>query len=344
MLSSILYAKDANGKLRQWEIAADIGVLYISWGELNGALQYRIEYIEVNQSGRSLAEQTELEFNSRVKRQRDKGYVDTMEAALAGRTNTLDLPRPMLAKDSAKVRNIPYGCMYIQRKYDGNRCLIACKDGEKLAYSRNGKLITTIGHILDKLDIPDGMVLDGELYCHGESLQTIVSWIKRLQHNTAKLEYHVYDFVSPLPYEQRLNELNCMPQLNVVPTFKIRGIDEARVWFKHFRKEGYEGAILRDPKCGYEDGKRSSGLLKMKDWQDREYRVVDVSTNQDGWGVLHMCAANGNMFKATAPGTHEEKIHVGSNPADYIGRSVTVEYAYLTADGIPFHPIAKAWR
>ena len=34
---------------------------------------------------------------------------------------------------------------------------------------------------------------------------------------------------------------------------------------------------------GYEDGKRSGSLIKLKDWLDQEFKIVDVSASADGW-------------------------------------------------------------
>jgi DNA ligase-1 len=49
-----------------------------------------------------------------------------------------------------------------------------------------------------------------------------------------------------------------------------------------FKKAGYEGAIIRQLGIGYEH-KRSSQLLKMKDFLDSEFLVVGV---EEGRGKL----------------------------------------------------------
>jgi len=342
-----LFAKDVKGDLRVWGIDAETKGFTISWGQLGGALQYKTSQVIANQSGRSIMEQVALEIAAKINKQLDKGYVTDIEEAMSGRTNAIALPRPMLAQPFKKVKNIEYTDAFIQRKYDGNRCLVANIEGELIAYTRNGKRIKTIDHILAELNIPEGTILDGEVYAHGESLQTIVSWIKRKQLGTQWLKYHIYDMVSPEPFIQRLTILEKYRyghNTALVETIAVDSYEMAISYFDQFREEKYEGAILRIGDMGYEDGKRSNTLVKLKAWQDKEFIVIDVTTSPDGWGILHMQVRNGKKFSATAPGTHNEKHLVAENAPQYIGRVVTIEYAYLTKDEVPFHPIAKAWR
>lgn len=344
MRDTTLFVKDAKQSIRKWKITADTdnGCLFLSWGELGGAMQERVEYIERNKSGRSLEQQTILEYNSRIRKQKDKGYCEDLDTAIAQqRTNALNLPRPMLAQDIDNVSSPVFH--YIQRKYNGNRCLITNIDGDMMAYSRGGKVITTLDHILEKINIPKGEVIDGEVYCHDLKLQQISSLLKKKQAGTEKLEYRLYDTISTSPFYDRLERLKDWG-LEPVETIPCTSLAEAREWFKLFRAEGYEGAILRNGFAPYEDSKRSKYLIKLKEWISKEYKVIGVAVSKDNWGILQLTTERGLVFEATAPGTIEQKIHVALNPADYIGRTVTIEYAEISRDGKPNPAIAVDWR
>lgn len=344
-----LYAKDAKGDIRVWSIIPSTMGYVVEYGKLNGAMQQKKESIFEGKQNRTREEQINLQMNSAIKRQRDKGYVDSIEEAEKGLTNSLGLFKPMLAQ---KVEDnvIDFSTAYIQRKYDGNRCIIG-NDGSGIkAYSRGSQFITSIGHILDSLNLEPGTFIDGELYCHGVRLQTIASWIKREQPETKKLKFHAYDIISPKMFRDRNADLtillaNCdVRYVERVPTHPLKDAAELRSYFNWFRAEGYEGAIVRHTTAGYEDGKRSKSLLKVKEWHDAEFKVLDIIPSKDGWARL-VCRINKDKtFTVTCHGDHAHKIHVMQNKDDYIGRLVTVEYAYLTADGIPFHPVAKCWR
>lgn len=351
MYQETLFKKDARGDIRVWTIRAlDDCCLEIEHGSLGGAKQVKYEEVSENKSGRSLDEQLLLRFNSRIEKKRDAGYKSTVHEAEESRKNTLELPRPMLAVkyNSVKGRIKFRGQTYVQRKYDGNRCLIAKRNDAIIAYTRNGKQVKTIQHVLDEIDIPNDTVIDGELYVHGLSLQKIRSLISRKQPDSLKLRFHAYDMVDKqLPFIDRFNSVAALmyglEHVEVAPTYPIGSEKEAISKMEDFREEGYEGAILRWGEQGYEDGKRSKSLVKFKVWHDMEFVVLDIEVSKDGWPVLIMKYYD-REFKAIAPGTHEDRQLVLRNKEAYIGKLVTIEFANITADGVPFHPVAKSWR
>lgn len=240
----------------------------------------------------------------------------------------------------------------MQPKLDGHRCLITRQDGEIIAYTRKGKLIDTIPHILADIAhwLPEGYTLDGELYIHGKKLQQISSLIKRKQSGSADLQYHFYDIVANEPFNERLFEMRqlvvCVkiPHINLVETHKILGMPEVRFWFEHYRKLGLEGGMVRVASRGYEDAKRSAQLLKVKSWIEEEVTVLSIRPSKDGWAICSVKTDSGKVFDISAPGSIPEKTAVLLNAPLFIGKRLTIEYASLTEDGIPFHAAALRWR
>jgi ATP-dependent DNA ligase len=110
------------------------------------------------------------------------------------------------------------------------------------------------------------------------------------------------------------------------------------------RSQGFEGLMLRLDNRGYEDGKRSSSLIKIKQFHDAEFECIDIVPSADGWGVCVLKAKNGLTFKASAPGDMTQKAYALANKSKFIGKLLTVEYSMLTSDGIPFHASAQRWR
>ena len=340
-----LYMMDNNGSIRVWQIFPTDTGLEIRHGIEGGAFQTKVETIPRGKVNRTLEEQISLQIQSRINKQIDKGYSFSREEALKRPTNSLGLVKPMLAHKYRDVQVDFKRGVYVQRKYDGNRCIIHNRDGEIVAYSRNGKLITSISHILSTIEMPVGHSIDGELYAHGRTLQEIVSFVKREQAESQSLKFHAYDYVSNESFAERKDRLSFVKgNIELVPTYFVTREDEMLDYHQQFRDEGYEGTMIRLQGAGYEDGKRSKQLLKVKELQDDEFLVIDVSPSKDNFGILHCVMPSGKYFKVTAPGTHFDKQFVLTNKEDYIGKKVTVEYAYLTEDGIPFHPVAKVWR
>lgn len=348
MIYKTLYAKDNNGAIREWSIGFVDDQIFISHGQHKGEIQTKYEEVEDGKAGRSRLEQIKSRMDSRINAKKDAGYVESLEQAQnEQRTNAAGLLKPMLAQPIKNIRNANYAGSFVQYKYDGNRCLITNQGGDLIAYSRNGKRLENLDHILKDIYIPEGMTLDGELYCHGFPLQTIISWIKRKQAHTEKIKFHAYDIIENMAYIHRLDILKNLElhgASEVVPTWLINSFDESQHFFKEARSAGYEGAIIRLDDFGYEDGKRSKGLIKVKEWMDAEFSVIDIHESRDGWAILECALTNTKTFTVSAPGTMKEKRYVLENKDFYILRSVRVEFAQYTKDGIPFHPVAINWR
>jgi len=346
-MKTTLYKQDVTGEIREWTIEKlDDESYIIEWGLLGGSLQEKVEYVEENQSGRNLGEQMMMRMASRIGKRRDQGYVNSIEEAEKPVTNAINMPRPMLAQ-KYKESLIPDKFL-IQYKYDGNRCVITKKDGKVFGYSRNGKLFKSIDHILNAArDIPEGTFLDGELYHHGTPLQTLRSWIAKDQTESNNLVYMCYDIMmkaSTVFRRGSLENLDLQSPILYAPTILCHEKEDIQHYFRLARSEGYEGLIVRDLFSNYEDGKRSKSLVKVKEWHSAEFLVTDVVASKDAWGVLKCIDDSGREFKVSAPGSIPEKTKTLINKELYIGRMVTVEFANLTVEGIPFHPVAISFR
>lgn len=339
-----LYQQDARGNIRVWSIEEFEDKITIRYGVMDGIMQIKDEYILDGKATRTQGEQITSRFESRINKQLDRGYKRTIEEAekRAG-TNALNLQKPMLAKPYKDVRDISYAHAYVQPKFDGHRCLMTMVNGKVTAYSRQGKLITTVNHITKGIVLDGDTVLDGELYCHGESLQSLTSWIKKKQENTSRLIYNVYDSMSGRPFAERFSVLEkaiagAKFAVSAV-TQRVQGYSEVRAFYHQAKSNGYEGAILRWGLEGYQS-KRSKHLVKIKSKVDADFRVIDVERSKDGWGILVCATDEDEIFRVNAPGGYEEKAIILKNKHKYINRKITVEYANLTKDGIPFHPVA----
>lgn len=347
-----LYKVSATGAMMIWSIyPGDNGIIGMAWGQINGQMQGKYEKVKTNQSGRTMAEQMCLRMDSRVNLQLDKGYKRTKEEALAEKnTNASGLLRPMLAQTYNRETGKASKSGWWQYKYNGHRCLITRQGDNIIAYSRNGKPIKTIDHIIDPsaFSIPDGVTLDGELYIHGAPLQTISSIVRRKQRDNSMLTYIVYDQILDAPFEERLEGLynyGFSSRMFVAPTERGYSPDMAhKSHLETVQKMGYEGLMFRDSGRYYEPGKRSSQLNKVKMWHDCEVIVIEIYASKDGWAILNCIDENGNGFRVSAPGTIENKTKILQNKEDYIGKVLTIEFAEYTKDAIPFHPVSIAFR
>ncbi|MDH1237264.1 hypothetical protein [Stutzerimonas stutzeri] len=366
VLKEVTLFKNHGGKTGDWKIQAVVAEtrelnppahLVISHTKVIGGAAVTKEVpVEGKNIGRANqttpAQQAVMELDSRVNKQLDKGYVRTLEEASAPATNALGLEKPMLAHpiDKVKPEAIDWDNAFAQPKLDGHRCLF--KGG--VLYSRNGKVIN-LPHIVEAIEARGlaDLHLDGELYIHGMLLQDIGSLVKKPREESRKLQYHIYDVVAPLPYEQRRQLIedrinNTEAPVLRVDTAKVGNRAGLTVMHKTWLAAGYEGSILRHGMAPYETDKRSSSLLKVKDFSDAEAIVIAVERGTPNgefevpvWTLQMPC---GRTFKATAHGNAQQKHAQWEMRHTYMGRPLTYQHFGHSKDGIPLLPVALRWR
>lgn len=357
-----LFKRTVGGGTQFWDIAVehtkrDTGILVIQYGLVGGKIQTQREEIEQGKNlGRSNAttayEQAVLEAESRWKKQLErKGYGLDVEASAAVRSLS-----PMLALDFKKAKDIDWSTTYGQPKLDGFRCT-ARRVGKKIIMlSRENKPIVTMGHIAEQLldALEDGQIVDGELYAHDMPFQKVASCIKREQDDSAKVLYNLYDMIADVPFRDRSDGLRSLlspgyDALTLVETVMVRSKDDLMVYQQKCIEDGYEGAMLRHGKQGYDAGKRSKYLLKVKTFQDAEFKVVDVKEGRGthkGMAIFTCETKEGNNFDVLAPGSHDEKRAYWENHPQWLGKPLTVKFQDWTtsAERVPRFPVALRFR
>lgn len=357
-----LYRKNTFG-IGTWRVFVDLmrsgpdsATLCIAHAVTEGGTEVlHHDHVVKNGSGRTIPQQVELEMNSRVSKQLDKGYKRTRDEAVQGSTNQMGLINPMLAQKLEGMRIVQshFKGAFVQPKLDGHRCLITKQDGVMLAYSRKGKPVTTINHVLEAFEsvMEDGDTVDGEIYKHGVPLQSLSSLIKREQVESRNLEYHWYDICDrDKTFDERHAQLLIMYEnlrskcVQMVETVQVAKMSDVYRLFREHRDRGYEGSMLRLSTHGYQDGLRANQLVKVKERHDMEVTVVGGRPSATGWAILTVDTDSGVRFDVSAPGTHEQKTEVLQNIGKYVGRRLTIEYAMLTKEGVPFHAVAMRWH
>ncbi len=348
-MEKTIYKKDSSGKVRYLKISTKGDILIQESGVLGTPNPIFNESVSKPKNvGRSNEtsgeEQAVLEAESKLTLKLRQGYFETQEQAAA--EGGADFLLPMLAKDYKKAKKIEFPC-FVQPKLDGMRAL-GTNGGTMV--SRTGKVVETINHIFLLNDV----LFDGELYAHGFSFQENMKLIKKYRKGeTEKVKYHVYDIVSDLPFEERYNILigsvaeMANPNVELVPTYKANSEADILEYHKKFIAEGYEGTIVRHTQASYEVNKRSSQLLKYKDFIDEAYRVVDVipSEARPEQGIVSCyCEKTKETFETGMKFSHAEREEILLNKNKYIGLTAEVRFFEYTDGGLPRFPVCYGFR
>ena len=360
-----LYKKTSTGKVQTWAVSVNSnedghGVITVVQGQLDGKKQ---TYVETIKAGKNIGKknetspitQAEAEAAAEWTKKKDRRHYGTDIGATESAAKREEAPMLALVYEK-QAKKVDWSNAYGQPKYDGNRCLARNEGGEVTLWSRTGKPIESAPHIIDDLKrvTQPGDVFDGELYIHGMALSALRSLIAREQEGSAKLELRVYDMMTAEPYMERLNTLKCRAfdtatALHLAPTVAVTSEADLMKFQRDCIAEGYEGAMLRWGNFGYEAGKRSSSLLKVKTFLTDEFVITKVSQGKgtfEGMAVFTCMAPTGHEFDVTSPGDLLEKAKHWKNRKLLIGKTLTVKYQNYTVTDkpVPFQPVAIAIR
>jgi DNA ligase-1 len=287
----------------------------------------------------SLYDQALSEYESTLLRYLDKGY------HLEGQEVLVEV-LPMLAKTLNLDKFNTFPC-YIQPKYDGCRALQSSAN----IYSRKGK--PYIGEVIKhlKLDIPDGLYLDGELmlpppYSFQDTMKAIKKYDPEVSQKLMYIVYDCYDAKNPLlNLTERLSKIerlltNNLESVIVCPTLQAHSIHEIEYHFSEISKT-HEGIMVRlnEP---YAVGQRSSSLLKHKDFLDSEYEIIDIVEGEGsykGCGIFVCKTLQDIVFNVTPKTSIEDKKEIFNNKQNYIGKQLKVKYQNLSDTGVPRFPV-----
>lgn len=220
-----LLGKASTGKFRfavvetdeEWHDLEHGYIIQRSYGQVGGKTTLSPTIIvDKTKQKRTWKEQLTLQYNSEVKKFKDKGYVEVdkhpneysleeLDSIFGDvKTNQYGVIKPQLAKQSEKVTNrkIFDKEWMISRKLDGLKSLFYYKDGKIHTASRGGTdydasttHLREDPRLLAFFEANPTIILDGELFKRGKSLQQI-SGAARMEKNAYDcdwLEYWVYD-------------------------------------------------------------------------------------------------------------------------------------------------------
>lgn len=262
---------------------------------------------------------------------------------------------------------------YVQPKLNGVRALYR----QGIMQSRGlreeeGKIwhSDVVKHFTDELEkaCPPSWLLDGELYCHGKSLQQINSAVAVKRKSTSlitnEIQYHVFDIIDTdnlhRPFHERASLLedfktklviHSATAVKVVPTTLVNttGLDD--ILYASYRTEGYEGLMYRLPfapygfaeECGNKEN-RWKHLLKRKGWVDDEFTILDFTLTEGEKGnqgfQLTCETEKGLSFTVGSGLSHEQQLYYSTNsPEGYLAK---VRFEMLSDKGIPLKTTLEA--
>jgi ATP-dependent DNA ligase len=351
----LLYGKSKNGKIKTWSITVvdqvEKSLIITRHGYKDGKL---IEQVKEVSRSTNVGKANELghfetaknEALSKWKKKKEEGYSESEH-------NISTFFGPMLAlKYLDHKNNVSFPC-FVQPKKDGIRCVYNPK--MKLLYTRKGKVIENVPHILNELKQKYTFQynLDGELMPTDLPFETFSGLInkKKLSDedkvNLSKVKFIVFDIFhddNPLGFNKRFGLLQAMfdikyKSIELIKTQLVKSESEIEDKLKEYISEGEEGIMIRNYDGLYRVNYRSKDLLKYKLFEDSEFKITGFTegVGNEAGCVIWICeTGKGFTFNVRPRGSFEERKLLYQNGKKYIGKLLTVRYQELFEDtGIP---------
>lgn len=346
--------------------------------------------VERGKATRNLWEQVMLEAKHLVKEKLDKGYREIEKDPdeyseselnkILGEvvTSQNGVPKPMLAKQVDKVTNTKIFDKewYASRKIDGLRALIYMGEDGKLHTASRGAMdydasmyeILSNQTLIELFKENKGLIMDGEAYHHGLSLQQLNS-IARTQKTAIDysiLQFYWYDIVDTnSTFDERWAYMNDIKdaynlsfdpekvfkrgelRIQFVPQQLVSGYDNMLKLHNQYVEEGWEGLVIRDPDVVYRPNGRTNDMIKIKRYSDMEVKVIGYELGLRGSeDMTFRCVLpNGIEFLAKPFGDKNIKEdYVANFDKEYKDKSATIKYFCLSDSGVPLQPSLKCFR
>jgi DNA ligase 1 len=243
----------------------------------------------------------------------------------------------------------------VQPKFDGVRCRsIRLANGKYILLSSEENLITSVPHINEALEQLNPMVeLDGELYCHGMSFESIYSITSRsvnIHEDYQCISFHIFDIVDEYsPQFKRLSSLQMIGLKHPLLTTQnivCNNLEDVLRAYDSIINSGFEGIIVRNIDNLYER-KRSTLVMKFKPKQEDSYEIVGFEEECDQEGVprdtlgsLTCKSGNGSTFDVGTGFTDDLRKHFWDARQLLIGATAVVKYQHITSGNkVPRFPV-----
>ena len=227
----------------------------------------------------------------------------------------------------------------MSEKLDGIR---AIWDGRTLT-TRKGNPIAAPDWFIKSLP---PFAIDGELWTHRNDFETISSIVRTQTPDKRwkSISYNIFEVPNqPGSLLARLSVLkhflNKHPSkfLKVIPQTTVNSSEQLQTELNRVTALGGEGLVVRKPATLYQTG-RSSGALKVKQYQDTECIVIAYKTGKGKYkgqtGALHCKLASGLTFFIGSGLSDQQRQHPPK-----IGSIITFKYFGLTKNKIPRFPV-----
>ena len=281
-MKTTLYQLHLTGRLKHMVIEVKENQIITEWWTSkeneDGKKQITKETVYGKNKGRSNEtsdeEQAILEFERKIKKKKEEGYVENKEDAIIGEEIVVSSIltqsfAPCKPVSKIKEKDDAFdGTWLAERKYNGSCILLHNTGNERVGYTRRIKPITGILSVVNELrlaldQLPDESLIIGELVAFDSNGQEDPKVLKAVTTETTTVakakskydslisegytfRYNIFDVI--FWHGEDVTDRNFLERLEITKSFATREIETfTKELANKAKKAGWEGFILRQP-------------------------------------------------------------------------------------------------
>lgn len=359
-----LFSMPLKGKLPMvYTIGFDGKNIVTEYGRISGKMQVNRKEVKLTRGKDNLYQQSIILIKKMYKDKKMKRYM-TLEKFLE---EGIDMDFQKLICMTANIYkkdkvNFKTDDVMVQPKLDGFRFKAFIENDKTVMLTRGNEVYERMENLKEEMkvfleNLPENFLSDGEIYIHRRDfseIQSIITNSNATEEDIDSLRAYIFDIIPTkeelenYPFRKRkelIDEIfseHDFKYLIKTETHEVKSEDEIEELMEFYRKEGYEGLMIRKGISPYHHG-RSNNILKYKEFFTDTGVIIDIEKGEGKFrdqACLVIKDSLGVVTRMIHKDTQDVRKEILANKEKYIGKKY--EFSFMERNpktNAPRHPV-----
>lgn len=359
-----LFSMPLKGKLPMvYTIGFDGKNIVTEYGRVSGKMQVNRKEVKLTRGKDNLYQQSIILIKKMYKDKKMKRYM-TLEKFLE---EGIDMDFQKLICMTANIYkkdkvNFKTDDVMVQPKLDGFRFKAFIENDKTVMLTRGNEVYERMENLKEEMkvfleNLPENFLSDGEIYIHGRDfseIQSIITNSNATEEDIDSLRAYIFDIIPTkeelenYPFRKRkelIDEIFSEHEFKYLiktETHEVKSEEEIEELMEFYRKEGYEGLMIRKGISPYHHG-RSNNILKYKEFFTDTGVIIDIEKGEGKFrdqACLVIEDSLGVVTRMIHKDNQDVRKEILANKEKYIGKKY--EFSFMERNpktNAPRHPV-----
>lgn len=359
-----LFSMPLKGKLPMvYTIGFDGKNIVTEYGRVSGKMQVNRKEVKLTRGKDNLYQQSIILIKKMYKDKKMKRYM-TLEKFLE---EGIDMDFQKLICMTANIYkkdkvNFKTDDVMVQPKLDGFRFKAFIENDKTVMLTRGNEVYERMENLKEEMkvfleNLPENFLSDGEIYIHGRDfseIQSIITNSNATEEDIDSLRAYIFDIIPTkeelenYPFRKRKELIDRIfsehefKYLIKTETHEVKSEEEIEELMEFYRKEGYEGLMIRKGTSPYHHG-RSNNILKYKEFFTDTGVIIGIEKGEGKFrdqACLVIKDSLGVVTRMIHKDNQDVRKEILANKEKYIGKRY--EFSFMERNpktNAPRHPV-----